>query len=579
MDKKNISLETIRKSERESHEKLYNSNELYEPGSWLAKPVETVIDYLKFYDNHTDVEILDLGSGVGRNSIAIAQYFKERDIACNVDCVDLLEAAINRLKENAIKYGVQNCITPILSSIDSFDIAHKKYDYIVSVSAIEHVASRELFKKTLHSIRQATKSNGTVCLILNTELHERKVENNEEQDALFEVNLPTNEMVNLLESFFEGWSMIKKTVVHQEWITPREDGDVKLDTNVVTWVCRKQSLEWIVEPLLSWYKKQARVLPWRENRNPYRVWVSEIMLQQTRVEAVIAYFHRFMESFPNIQALAEAEEETVLKLWEGLGYYSRARNLKKAAEIICEKYDGEFPKDYKDILALPGIGKYTAGAISSIAFGMPRAAVDENVLRVITRLHEMGQDIQDEKFRKQMGVWLEEIYPKNHCSEFTQSLMELGAMVCVPNGAPKCESCPLNVRCQAFKNDTWQKYPVKKEKAKRKIIDKTVLILCNREKIAVQKRKEKGLLAGMWEFPNVDKKMDTSEIEVWLQEQNIDVVQIEKQKDVKHIFTHLEWNMHCYKVECRPNEDLYAWVAMEDLNREIPLPTAFRKCL
>lgn len=233
-----ISLETIRKSERESHEKLYTSNELYEPGSWLAKPVETVMDYLKFFDNHTDVEILDLGSGVGRNSIAMAQYFKEREITCNIDCVDLLEVAINRLKENTIKYRVQDYITPILSAIDSFDIAHKKYDYIVSVSAIEHVANQEMFKETLRSICQATKSNGIVCLILNTELHERKVENNEEQDALFEVNLPTNEMVDLLESAFEGWSLIKKTVVHQEWITPREDGDVKLDTNVVTWVCR-----------------------------------------------------------------------------------------------------------------------------------------------------------------------------------------------------------------------------------------------------------------------------------------------------------------------------------------------------
>lgn len=341
----------------------------------------------------------------------------------------------------------------------------------------------------------------------------------------------------------------------------------------------ENTFAWIVEPLLSWYNKQARVLPWRENSDPYRVWVSEIMLQQTRVDAVISYFNRFMENFPNVQALAKAEEETVLKLWEGLGYYSRARNLKKAAEVICEKYGGIFPKDYKEILALPGIGKYTAGAISSIAFGMPRAAVDGNVLRVITRLNEIEQDILDEKFRKQIGEQLEQVYPHKSCSAFTQSLMELGAMVCIPNGAPKCESCPLNIGCLAYKNSTWKKYPVKKKRAKRKAIDKTVLILCDREKIAVQKREETGLLAGMWEFPNVDKKISPSEIDMWLREQNIEVVHIEKQKDVKHIFTHLEWHMHCYKVECRPKENGYKWIAMEDLNRKVPLPTAFRKCL
>lgn len=341
----------------------------------------------------------------------------------------------------------------------------------------------------------------------------------------------------------------------------------------------KKSLEWIVAPLLAWYDIQARELPWRINHDPYRVWVSEIMLQQTRVEAVISYFNRFMENFPDIQTLADAEEEEVLKMWEGLGYYSRARNLKKAAEMICEKYHGIFPKDYLEILALPGIGKYTAGAISSIAFGMPKAAVDGNVLRVITRLKEAEQDIQDEKFRKQIGEQLECIYPSGFCSEFTQSLMELGAMVCVPNGAPKCRECPLNMGCLAYQNDTWEKYPVKKEKPQRKCIDKTVLILCDKEKIAVQKRETKGLLAGMWEFPNVDKIMPLIEIKSWLKKQNIDVIHIEKHKEAKHIFTHLEWNMHCYKVECWSKENGYEWVSPEDLDGKIPLPTAFRKCL
>lgn len=195
-----------------------------------------------------------------------------------------------------------------------------------------------------------------------------------------------------------------------------------------------KSLQWIVAPLLEWYGEQARVLPWRENSDPYRVWVSEIMLQQTRVEAVIDYYQRFMESFPNIKILADAPEEKVMKLWEGLGYYSRARNLKKAAEVICKQYTGKFPEEYSEILKLPGIGKYTAGAVSSIAFGQPCSAVDGNVLRVITRLEENDADIKDERFKKQIGERLEEVYPAGHCSEFTQSLMELGATVCVPNG-------------------------------------------------------------------------------------------------------------------------------------------------
>lgn len=349
-----------------------------------------------------------------------------------------------------------------------------------------------------------------------------------------------------------------------------------------------KDFEWIVNPLLRWYSEQARELPWRIDHNPYRVWVSEIMLQQTRVEAVIPYFNRFMKTFPEIQNLAEAQEETVLKLWEGLGYYSRARNLKKAAEFICDEYHGTFPKEYKKILSLPGVGKYTAGAISSIAFGMPRAAVDGNVLRVITRIEEIDRDIKDEKFRQRISQQLEKIYPKDSCSQFTQSLMELGAMVCVPNGAPKCEECPLKQGCRAYKNNAWDKYPVKGEKPQRKKIDKTVLILNCDGKIALQKREEKGLLAGLWEFPNVDKKMSKSAIKKWLDERNIEVKHIEKGKEVKHIFTHLEWNMHCYQVECKKAEDrcicedadkAYEWYSMEEINSGIPLPTAFRKCL
>lgn len=356
-----------------------------------------------------------------------------------------------------------------------------------------------------------------------------------------------------------------------------------IDSSIRTSECKKgieeQNFACIVEPLLHWYREQARELPWRVDGNPYRVWISEIMLQQTRVEAVIPYFNRFMGIFPDIQALANAKEETVLKLWEGLGYYSRARNLKKAAEMICNQYHGIFPKEYKDILALPGIGNYTAGAISSIAFGMPRAAVDGNVLRVITRLYEIDCDIRDDKFRREIGEKLESIYPKENCGQFTQSLMELGAVVCIPNGTPKCEICPLKKMCQAYEHGSQAKYPIKAKKAQRKKVKKTVLILFCEERIAIQRREENGLLAGLWEFPNIDKKMSKSQIQEWLKEQNIDVTSIENRKNVSHIFTHLEWDMYCYHVKCKSTESHYEWVSMEELNHTIPLPTAFRKCL
>lgn len=336
---------------------------------------------------------------------------------------------------------------------------------------------------------------------------------------------------------------------------------------------------WIVEPILSWYQQHARNLPWRENADPYRVWVSEIMLQQTRVDAVISYFNRFMEALPTIKDLADAKEETVLKLWEGLGYYSRARNLKKTAEIVCGQYGGRFPTDYKALLSLPGIGKYTVGSISSIAFGLPRAAVDGNVLRVVTRLMENDRDIMDEKFRKEITTQLEEVYPQDECSAFTQSLMELGAVVCVPNGAPKCEECPLKSGCLAYRNHSWEKYPVKKEKPKRKKVKKTVFILRYQDKIAIQKGDENGLLAGLWRLPNEDRKFQPAEIEKWLSERGLSWISIQKGKKVKHIFTHIEWHMQCFQIECSAQSDFFEWASAKDLEGRIALPTAFRKCL
>lgn len=335
----------------------------------------------------------------------------------------------------------------------------------------------------------------------------------------------------------------------------------------------------IVSPLLSWYESKARILPWRMNTDPYRVWVSEIMLQQTRVEAVIPYYLRFMENFPDVQALATAPEEQVLKLWEGLGYYSRAKNLKKAAESICHKFNGDFPENYQDILALPGIGKYTAGAVSSIAFNKPYAAVDGNVMRVIARISQIEGDIRDDKLKKQVGEKLEAVYPENYCSQFTQSLMELGAVVCIPNGVPKCDKCPIQKDCLAYQTGTQAEYPVKIKKAERKRIEKTVFVLFCEGKVAVRKRENKGLLAGLWEFPNIDKKMDRMEAERWLTEHHFYPSKFQDHKRVKHIFTHLEWNMNSYLFECSKENNNYVWVSINEMDESVTLPTAFRKCL
>lgn len=342
-------------------------------------------------------------------------------------------------------------------------------------------------------------------------------------------------------------------------------------------------LEKIVTPLLDWYHKNNRHLPWRENKDPYHIWVSEIMLQQTRVEAVIPYYERFMKRFPTIASLASCEDEELFKLWEGLGYYSRARNLKKAAQTICTRHQGIFPSKFEDILALSGIGAYTAGAISSIAFEQARAAVDGNVLRVITRLTQDSHDIKDVSFRTRITEELEKIYPLKGRGDFTQSLMELGAIVCVPNGKPKCEECPLGFLCSAYQNNTQLAYPVKKKKAARKIEQKTILIIKYRDKIAIGKRESKGVLSGMWELPNLEGNPTKQQILELLAKQEIAVKDIEKmthgKQPLKHIFTHIEWHMTCWIVTCESiNKDSgFTWVTTEQLENDIAFPTAFKK--
>ncbi len=332
----------------------------------------------------------------------------------------------------------------------------------------------------------------------------------------------------------------------------------------------------IVKPLLGWYQKNARVLPWRTDRDPYHVWLSEIMLQQTRVEAVKGYYSRFLEELPTVADLASAEDDRLMKLWEGLGYYSRVRNLKKAAQVIMAQYGGVFPKEYEEVLALPGIGAYTAGAICSICFDRPTPAVDGNVLRVIARITEDWETIEKPAMKKRVTENLAAVYPKES-GTFTQSLMELGALVCIPNGEPKCEVCPVRSQCRAYANGTWKQLPVRVPKKGRRIEYKTVFVLECEDSVAVCRRPPDGLLAGMWEFPNVEGQLTVQKAAetaaVW-DTQPADVTQ----KLIKnHIFTHVEWRMVCYYIRCRNRADRFRWVSKDAVAESVALPTAFRQ--
>ncbi len=325
----------------------------------------------------------------------------------------------------------------------------------------------------------------------------------------------------------------------------------------------------IVAPLIDWYEQNKRDLPWRHNSTPYRVWISEIMLQQTRVDPVIPYYLRFMETFPDVKSLAGAPEDLLMKHWEGLGYYSRARNLQKAARMIAEA--GEFPQTFDGWLKLPGIGAYTAGAICSIALGLPTPAVDGNVLRVLSRVLCSEEDISKDGTKKDFTDALRKVYPQNKTSEFTQALMELGATVCLPNGAPLCSQCPLKNVCIATREEKTDIIPYKAPKKQRKIEEKTVLILRHNNKIALQQRPEKGLLAKLWEFPNINGHKTAEEISALYGTEKI--ISLE---NAIHIFSHIEWHMSGYEIFLKEADPSYKWVTMDELFADKAVPSAFK---
>ena len=337
-------------------------------------------------------------------------------------------------------------------------------------------------------------------------------------------------------------------------------------------------LEKITEPLLSWFRNHARLLPWRESPTPYRVWVSEIMLQQTRVEAVKPYFERFTTALPDVKSLAECEEERLLKLWEGLGYYNRVRNMQTAARTIMQEHGGELPPDYEKLLKLKGIGHYTAGAIASIAYGIPVPAVDGNVLRVISRVTADTSDIMKQSVRTKMEQALAQIMPMDQASAFNQALMELGATVCLPNGAPLCAQCPWQEFCRAHSLGCWKDIPVKSKAKPRKIEKKTVFIIRDGEKIVLHKRPEKGLLAGLYEFPNTCGHLSEEEAAAWIKEQKLSPIRIQKLPEAKHIFSHVEWHMTGYMIrvdELAEDKSGMLFVDVKESQENYPIPAAF----
>jgi A/G-specific adenine glycosylase/sugar fermentation stimulation protein len=339
----------------------------------------------------------------------------------------------------------------------------------------------------------------------------------------------------------------------------------------------------IPQKLLSWYDSNRRILPWREEPAAYRVWVSEIMLQQTRVEAVKPYFERFMSRLPDVAALAAADEETLLKLWEGLGYYNRVRNLQRAAVRIMEDFDGRIPEDYEALLSLPGIGSYTAGAVSSIAYGKRRPAVDGNVLRVLSRFRRDERLISDEKVKKAVECELQEIMPEDRPGDFNQAMMEIGACICVPNGAPHCDKCPLATMCMAHRDGVEMEYPRKAASRKRSVEEKTILVIRDAERTVIRRRPGRGLLAGMYEFPSLEGFCTAEEVVEYLSQNGLRTIRIQPLEEAKHIFSHREWHMRGYMVRvdelepATPCEGTENWIYIqpEETKEKYPIPAAF----
>lgn len=331
-----------------------------------------------------------------------------------------------------------------------------------------------------------------------------------------------------------------------------------------------------IEPLLNWYRKNARALPWRKTRDAYRIWISEIMLQQTRVEAVKFYYARFLAACPDVYALAAIDDDALNKLWEGLGYYTRARNLKKTAQVVVSEFDGVLPKSDETLLTLPGIGAYTAGAVASIAYNIPVPAVDGNVLRVMARLFDDPAPIDDAHVKQRVRDTLLLHMPKDCPGAFNQAMMELGATVCVPNGAPHCDVCPVSAFCLSKQNGTQDALPVKSAKKPRRIEEKTVFVLTKNGCPVVCQRPDRGLLASLFQLPDTAGRLSPEQMAAFVGDRGGHITGEIRIYDRRHIFTHVEWRMRVFSAEASFSVLPDGW---QYLTENHALPTAYRICL
>ena len=330
--------------------------------------------------------------------------------------------------------------------------------------------------------------------------------------------------------------------------------------------------------LAEWYRQNARPLPWRENPTPYRVWVSEVMLQQTRIETVIPYFERFMESLPDIPSLAAVGTDPLLKLWEGLGYYSRVRNMQKAAAELMARYGGELPASYPTLLTLPGFGEYIAGAVASIAFDLPVPAVDGNVLRVLARLTVSTEDITRPQVRRSFRTLVQGILPEGRAGDFNQGIMELGETVCLPGAVLRCDICPLADYCEGFHSGAPERLPVRSPKKARAVRKRTVLVVISQGRVLLHRRPDNGLLGGMWELPNLDGWLAEPEAERCVREWGAGEIRLTRLEDGRHIFSHLEWHMRGYRAEAAffPPPEGCVWADAQALEKSHAIASAFR---
>lgn len=332
--------------------------------------------------------------------------------------------------------------------------------------------------------------------------------------------------------------------------------------------------------LCIWYEANRRDLPWRDTGDPYHVWVSEIMLQQTRIEAVREKYIRFISELPDIASLAACDDDRLMRLWEGLGYYSRVRNLKRCAEVLVREYNAALPEDYNTLLQLPGIGPYTAGAIAAIAFHQPAMAVDGNVLRILARLSGCRDDIRQIQTKNELTALLQDIRQFD-CdpASFSQGLMELGQTVCLPGGKPHCGQCPWQYRCQAFRHDLCDEIPYRSRLKKRRITERTLLIIRDGSRFLLHRRPDSGLLAGLYEFPGYDSHLSRKEASAAVESLSLHPLRIRELPASVHVFTHLEWHMTAYEIMVEqisslPDES-YVTVTKKEL-AHLAVPSAFK---